>query len=247
MDMHDHDALEKAALELADGGKDPGFSQMLSGEASRELAERVMVSCISMAIEGRLNGNATGVVVMATRILHQANSRAALYLWEQIAEDFIKSRKWDEKVMIAVGQALLESSSSWSGWGNVLTMAHGEECKDMARGAMASASARTIGPMLYAASRRGHVDKPLLKIIKEKFDLRSIGTSVSAMAPPARDAVRELVCSNDDERSEFNDGIKQDEMEDAAWQPQPENRSLILGNRSARARFAEKTSKNSES
>jgi len=216
MDMHDHEALEKAALGLADGGADPGFSRMFSGEASRELAERVMVSCITRAIDGKLNGNATGVVIMATRILHQANSRAALCLWEQIAEDFIKSRKWDEEVMVSVGQALLDSSSSWSGWGKVLFVAKGDECKDMAIGAMSSSSEseRAIGPMLYAAFGSGHVDKQLLKIIKEKFSMRSLGMSVSTMALPAKVAVRDIVCSNDDERSEFNAGIKAYEMDE---------------------------------
>ena len=224
MDMHDHEALEKAALGLADGGADPGFSRMFSGEASRELAERVMVSCITRAIDGKLNGNATGVVIMATRILHHANSRAALCLWEQIAEDFIKSRKWDEEVMVSVGQALLDSSSSWSGWGNVLFVAKGDECKDMAIGAMLSSSERALGPMLYSALGLNNPDfnpiefdgirKQLLKIVKEKFSMRSFGMSVSTMAPPARVAVRDIVCSNDDERSEFNAGIKAYEMDE---------------------------------
>ena len=236
IDVHDDEALAKAAVAFAVGGEDPGFKAMFSGEASRELAERAMVSCIAMAMSGGLNGNASEVLVMATNLLSEAGSRAAMPLWEQVAEEFVARKKWNEAVMASVGRALMENSSSWSGWGNVLSVSKGKECKELARDAMVSAPPRLIGAMLYSARRKGHADDVLVKMTKKKFGVRVIGASVGGMSPQAKEDVRSLVCATEPEKREFDAGIEEDpfgEMEEAKWKP-----SNVLDAPSLNARFA---------
>jgi len=239
IDVHDDNALAQAAVAFATGGDDPGFKDMLRGEASRELAERAMVSCIAMAMSGGLNGNAEAVLVMATKMLSEAGSRAAMPLWEQVAEEFIAGRKWKEDVMLPVGLALMAHSSPWSGWGNVLSLSKGDECKEMARNAMISAPTRRIGPMLYAARRKGNVDDELVRMAKRKFGVGLIGASVGGMAPEAQAEVRSLVCSTDREEREFDKGIDEDpfgEREEAKWKP-----SNILDMPSSNAKSAKRS------
>lgn len=234
--IHDEEALTKAAVRFAVGGEDPGFGAMFSGDASREIVERIMVSCIAMSMSGGLNGNSSAVMIMATKLLSNAGSRAAMPLWEQVADEFVSGKKWGEDVMVSVGRALMINNSNWSRWGDVLAASKGKECKEFARDAMTSSPPRVIGPMLYAAKRKGQADDDLVRMTREKFGVRAIGASVSGMPPHAQNDVRSLVCENDKDKRSFDSGIDKDpfgETEEAKWKH--------LEGHSVNARFARKS------
>jgi len=222
IDIHDDKALASAAVSLATGGEDPGFQAMLSGpDSSREMAERALVSCIAMALSGALDGSAGAAIITATRLLHEADSRAALQLWERIADDFVCSRRWDEKVMIVVGRALAEKST-WSGWGSLLSISEGDECKQMARDALMESPPRLIGALLYAAIKKDSLDQKLVEMSKEKFGIRAIGSSVSGMSPLARKDVKAALRMSKEEEAEFEEGMAADLFgndEEEKWKP----------------------------